>query len=328
MLIVSLKGQNFIFYYFIFFNFYFYFILLYNTTLVLPYIDMNQPRVYMSSQSWTPLPPPTSYLLSGSSPCTSPKHPVSCIKHTLVICFLHDSIHVSVPFSQIIPPSPSPIASKRLFYTSVSAFFTVQLSHPYMTTGKTIALTRWTFVGKVTPLLFNMLSRLVITFLPRSKWLLISWLQSPSAVILEPRKISHCFHYFPIYLPWSDGPDTMILIFWMLSFKPTFSLSSFIKRLFSSSLSAIRVVSSAYLRLLIFLLAILIPACASSSPVFLMMYSTNKLNNLGGSISRVAKPSPKAWPNQSRDHLFLICPWFEWQKRIMYPTLSQLRYQV
>ena len=68
-----------------------------------------------------------------------------------------------------------------------SAFFTVQLSHPYMTTGKTIALTRWTFVGKVMSLLFNMLSRLVITFLPRSKGLLISWLQSPSAVILEPK---------------------------------------------------------------------------------------------------------------------------------------------
>uniref|UniRef100_A0AC11D470 Uncharacterized protein n=1 Tax=Ovis aries TaxID=9940 RepID=A0AC11D470_SHEEP len=70
-----------------------------------------------------------------------------------------------------------------------SAFFTVQLSHPYMTTGKTIALTRWTFVGKVMSLLFNMLSRLVITFLPRNKRLLISWLQSPSAVILEPPKI-------------------------------------------------------------------------------------------------------------------------------------------
>ena len=73
-----------------------------------------------------------------------------------------------------------------------SAFFIVQLAHPYMTTGKTIALTRWTFDGKVMPLLFNMLSRMVITFLPRSKCLLISWLQSPSAVILEPPKISHC----------------------------------------------------------------------------------------------------------------------------------------
>ena len=80
-----------------------------------------------------------------------------------------------------------------------SAFFIVQLSHPYMTTGKTIALTRWTFVDKEMSLLFNMLSRLVITLLPRSKHLLISWLQSPSAVILEPKKtVSRCF---PIYLP-------------------------------------------------------------------------------------------------------------------------------
>ena len=84
-----------------------------------------------------------------------------------------------------------------------SAFFIVQLSYPYMTTGKTIALTRWTFVGKVMSLLLNMLSRLVINVLPRSERLLISWLQSPSAVFLEPRKIkvSHCFHCFPIYFP-------------------------------------------------------------------------------------------------------------------------------
>ena len=84
-----------------------------------------------------------------------------------------------------------------------SAFFMVQLSHPYMTNGKTKALTIWTFVRKVMPLLFNRLSRFVIAFLPRSKRLLISWLQSPSAVILEPpqNNISHCFHCFPIYLP-------------------------------------------------------------------------------------------------------------------------------
>ena len=84
-----------------------------------------------------------------------------------------------------------------------SDFFIVQLSHPYMTTGKTIALTRQTFAGKVMSLLFNMLSMFVITFLPRSKHLLISWLQSPSAVILEPsqNKVSHCFHCLPIYLP-------------------------------------------------------------------------------------------------------------------------------
>ena len=89
-----------------------------------------------------------------------------------------------------------------------SAFFIVQLSDPYMTTGKTIALTRWTFVGKVMSLLFNMLSRLVIAFLSRSKCLLISWLQSPSSVILEhppQNKVSHCFRCFTIYLPWSDG---------------------------------------------------------------------------------------------------------------------------
>ena len=99
-----------------------------------------------------------------------------------------------------------------------SAFFIVQFSHPYMTTGKTIALTRWTFVGKVMSLLFSMLSRLVIAFLPRSKHLLISWLQSPSAVILEPKKLKHvtvsivstsiCHEVM--------GPDAMILVFWNL----------------------------------------------------------------------------------------------------------------
>ena len=84
-----------------------------------------------------------------------------------------------------------------------SAFFIVQLSHPYMTTGKTITLTRWTFVGKVISLLFNMLSRLVITFLPTIKRLLITWLQSPSAVIFKPLKykVSHCFDCLPICLP-------------------------------------------------------------------------------------------------------------------------------
>ena len=88
-----------------------------------------------------------------------------------------------------------------------SAFFVVQLSHPYMTIGKTISLTRWTFFCKAMSLLFNMLFRLVITFLPRSKCVLISWLQSASAVILEPpqNKVCHCFHCFPICLPWSDG---------------------------------------------------------------------------------------------------------------------------
>ena len=111
----------------------------------------------------------------------------------------------------------------------------------------------------------------------------------------QKNKVSHCF---PIHLPWSDG--TMILVFWMLSFKPTFSLSffTFIKSLFSSSLlSVIRVVSSAYLRLSIFLLAILIPACASSSLAFQMIYSAYKLNKQGDNIQPWCTPFP-IW-NQS-----------------------------
>ena len=134
-----------------------------------------------------------------------------------------------------------------------------------------------------------MLSRLVIAFLPRSKCLLISWLQSPSAVTLEPRKIKSLTVLIvsPSICHEVMGPDARILVFWMLNFKSTFSLSTFtfIKRLFhSSSLSAIRVVSSVYLRLLIFLPAILIPACASSSLAFHMMYFAYKLNKQGDNI--------------------------------------------
>ena len=98
--------------------------------------------------------------------------------------------------------------SSKAWILQCSAFFIVQLSHPYMTTGKAIALTRWAYVGKVESLLFNVLSMLVIAFIPRSKSLSISWLQSPFAVILELRKkkkVCYCFHQFPIYLPWSDG---------------------------------------------------------------------------------------------------------------------------
>ena len=104
----------------LFFFLIYYFFLLYNTVLVLPYINMNPPRVYTCSPSWTPLPPPSPYHPSGSSQGTSPEHPVSCIEPRLAICFLYDIIHVSMLFSQIIPPSPSPTESKRLFYTSVS----------------------------------------------------------------------------------------------------------------------------------------------------------------------------------------------------------------
>ena len=112
----------------------------------------------------------------------------------------------------------------------------VQLPHPYMTTWKIIVLTRQTFVGKVLSLLFSMLSRFVIAFLPRSKCLLIWWLQSTSKVVLETKKIKcHSFHCFPNYLPWRDGTRCHDLRFLMLSFKSAFSLSSFtfIKRLFS-----------------------------------------------------------------------------------------------
>ena len=169
-----------------------------------------------------------------------------------------------------------------------SAFSKVQLSHPYMTTGKTIALTTWTFVSEVMSLLFNMLSRFVVAFLPRSKCLLISWLQSPSAVILEPKKIKSVTVsiFSPFICHEVIGLDAMIFIFWMLSFKPTFSLSSFtfIKRLFSSSFSAIKVVSSAYLRLLM---------C--------MVYSAYKLNKPGDNIQPWCTPFPIL--NQS------IIPW-------------------
>ena len=101
------------------FKFYFIF-KLYNIVLVLPYIEMNPPQAYMCSLSWTLLPPPSPYHPSGSSQCTSPKHPVSCIESGLATRFIYDIIHISMPFSQIIPPSPSPTESKRLFYTSVS----------------------------------------------------------------------------------------------------------------------------------------------------------------------------------------------------------------
>ena len=116
----------------------------------------------------------------------------------------------------------------------------------------------------------------------------------------QENKVSHCFHYFPSICHKVMGLDAIILVFWMLSFKPSFSLSSltFIKRLFSSfSLSTLRVVLFAYLRLLIFLLAILIPACASYSPAFLMMYSLYKLNKQGHNIQPWHTPFP-IW-NQS-----------------------------
>ena len=109
--------------------------------------------------------------------------------------------------------------SSKAAILQLSVFFIVQLSHPYMTTGKTITLTRWTFVGKVMSLFFNMMSSLVIAFLPRRKHLLISWLQSPSTVISEPKNVVfHCFYCFPIYLPWSDGTGCHDLSFLNVEF--------------------------------------------------------------------------------------------------------------
>ena len=110
--------------------------------------------------------------------------------------------------------------SSKASILQCSAFFIIQLSHPYMTTGKTIALTRWTFVGKVMSLLFNMLFRLVITFLPRSKHLLISWLQSPSAVILEPPKIKSATvsTFSPFICHEVMGLDTIIFSFLNVAF--------------------------------------------------------------------------------------------------------------
>ena len=167
-----------------------------------------------------------------------------------------------------------------------------------MTTGKTIALTRWTLVGKVMSLLFNMLSRLVKAFLPKRKGLLISRLQSLLQWFWSQKKKKKSVTVsivFPSIYHEMMGQDAMILVFWMLSFNPAFSLSSFtfIKRLFSSySVSAIRVVTFACLRLLIFLPAILIAACASFIPAFCMMYSAYKLNKQGDNIQPWCTPFP------------------------------------
>ena len=176
--------------------------------------------------------------------------------------------------------------SSKASVLQCSAFFIVQLSHSNVTTGKTIALTIRTFVSKVMSLLFNMLSRLVIAFLLRSQGS-FNFVAVPSDFGVQEDKICCCFHFFPFYSPSSDGTGCHDLSFLTLIFKPAFSFScfTFFKRLFSSSLlSAIKVVSSAYLRLLVFLPAILIPACASSSQAFHVIYSAYKLNKQGDSI--------------------------------------------
>ena len=167
-----------------------------------------------------------------------------------------------------------------------------------MTTGKTIALTRQTFAGKVMSLIFIMVARLVLTFHFMAAVTICSDFGVPKYKVTVSTVSPSIFHEMM-------GTDAMILVFWMQSFKPTCSPSSFtfIKRLFSSSsLYAIRVVSSAYLRLLIFIPAILIPACASSSPAFLMMCSAYKLNKQGDNIQPWCTPfliwNPSVVPRQ------------------------------
>ena len=161
-------------------------------------------------------------------------------------------------------------------------------------------------------LLFNMVSRLVIAFLPRNKCL-----NSTAAVTIcsdfgaQQNKVSHCFRCISTYCHEVMGPDTMILAFWTLSFKPTFSLSSvtFIKRLFSSPLSAIRVVSPAHLRLLIFLPAILIPACALSSLTFYNYCKTVIGMNSGWEVTvivlRICSPFTYNWKTSFCWHCLL-----------------------
>ena len=169
--------------------------------------------------------------------------------------------------------SPAPQLKASILWCST--FFMVQISHLYVATGKTICLTIWTSVSKVMTLFFNMLPRFVIDYFPRSKHLLTSWLHTICSDFWSPREenlsLLPLFSLLFVMTWWNWHHD---LSFWMLNFKPAFSLTSFIltKRIFSSFiLSPIRVVSSAYLRSLIFLLAILIPACASSSSAFYMM---------------------------------------------------------
>ena len=171
---------------------------------------------------------------------------------------------MSLPSKGLSGVFSSTIIWKHQFFGTQRSYGPTLISaHGYW--KKTIAMTRQTFVGKVMSLLFNMLSRFVIAFLPRSKHLLIARLQSLSAMILEPKKIKSVtvFIFASSICHEVKGPEAMILVFWMLNFKPALSLFSFtfIKRLFSSSsLSAIRVLSTVYLRLLIFPPTILIPA--------------------------------------------------------------------
>ena len=193
------------------------------------------------------------------------------VQGTLKSLFQHHSLKINS------------LALSLLYGITLKSIFNYWKKFDYTT------LTIWIIIGKIMSLLFNTLFSFGIAFLPKSKCLLISWLQSASTVILEPKKIKSVTVSIISTSIYHEviGPDAMILVFWMLTFKPAFSLSSFTftKQLFSSSLaSAIRVVSSAYLRLLIFLLAILIPAWASINLAFHTVNSADKLNKQGDNI--------------------------------------------
>ena len=201
-------------------------------------------------------------------------------EHPGLICFRMDWLDLlAVQGTLQHHTSKAPILQR-------SAFFTVQLSHPYMTTRKTIALTRQTFVGKVMSLLFNTLSRLVIAFLPRSKRLLISWLQSPPAVILEPKKIKSVTLSIVSPSICHEVIDFFTLLFHFhqeaLQFLFTFCHKGGIICVYE---------------VIDIFPAILIPACASSSPAFDMMYSAYKLNKQGDNMQPWHTPCP-IW-NQS-----------------------------
>ena len=180
--------------------------------------------------------------------------------------------------------------SSKVSIPQLSAFFMVQLSHLSMTTERSIALIRWTFVHKVMSLLFIMLSRLVIAFLPKSKHLIITWLQSSSAVILEPEKIESAAVSIvsPSIFHEVMGPDAIIFIFWMLSFKPVFfTLLFYLQQEAPQFLFTFCHKGGGTCRSEIIDISpvILIPACAASSPAFCMMYSAYKLNKHMGIYS-------------------------------------------
>ena len=178
----------------------------------------------------------------------------------------------------------------------------VQLSYPYMTTGKTTAFTIRTFVGKVMSLLFNTLSRFVIAFLPRSKsHNFMATVMICDDFGAQENEIWYCFHIFPVCLPWVMGLDAIIFIFWMSSFKPAFSVSSLSSR-GSLVLLHFLPLKCYHLRLSVFLMAVLIPACDSSSPAFRMTYSAYKLNKQGDSILLWHTPFPILHPS------IVLCP--------------------